>query len=243
MCNTGIGLIPEVGGEVHRFTEQGLYDGLFLMMDHETGSRWNHMTGEAVHGPLVGERLPLENVLHTTVGQVLVEAPDALLAWSDHPAALQRSGDGGGTLRRLLARIRGVPDMFPPTMGEEDDRRDRMEMGIGIWRDGLARYYPMPTVEAMDNALFDDFDGENVLVYYDPTAHALAAERTDATDATWDEDILRLSDGGWIEDGILYDAEGSRKERDRPLQVFTRWYGFSLTFPETEIFERRPVSD
>ena len=22
----------------------------------------------------------------------------------------------------------------------------------------------------------------------------------------------------------------------RPLQIFTRWYGFSLTFPDTEIY-------
>jgi hypothetical protein len=48
ICNTGIGLIPEVDGEVHTFTEQGLYDGLFLIYDEESGTRWNHMTGEAV---------------------------------------------------------------------------------------------------------------------------------------------------------------------------------------------------
>ncbi len=238
ICNTGIGLIPKVDGSVHRFTEKGLYDGLFLMSDHESGSRWNHMTGEAVYGPLVGKWLELENVFHTTVGQVLAEHPDALMAWSEHPAALRRSGDGGGTLRRLLSRIRGVPDMFPPTMGAEDDRRDRMEMGIGIWTDDLARYYPMPDVQALDNAVFDDFGGHKVLIYYDPAAHALVAERTDATTATWDGDVLRLSNGDRIEQGILYGPDGSRKTRTRPLQVFTRWYGFSLTFPETEIYAR-----
>ena len=244
ICNTGIGLIPEIDGQIHTFTEQGLYDGLFLMMDHETETRWNHMTGEAVHGPLLGQQLDLENVLHTTVEQVLAEDPEALVAWSEHPQALRRSGDGdgGGTLARLLARIPGVPDMFPPTMGEEDDRRERMEMGIGIWNDEGARYYPMPTVEAMDNALFDDFGGERVLVYYDPTAHALTAERTDAESVSWDGDILRLSNGDRIEEGVLFGGDGERKERNRPLQVFTRWYGFSLTFPETEIFQGPPIS-
>ena len=165
ICNTGIGLIPSIDGEVHRFTEQGLYDGLFLMYDHESGTHWNHMTGEAVYGPLTGERLPIENVLHTTVGQVLAEHPDALLAWSEHPSALQRSGDGGGTLGRLLSRIRGVPQMFPATMGEEDDRRDRMEMGIGIWKDDLARYYPMPVVEQMISAHPDQRVGHDLKAY------------------------------------------------------------------------------
>jgi hypothetical protein len=213
------------------------------MYDQESGSHWNHMTGEAVRGPLKGATLPIENVYHTTVEQVLAESPEARLAWSDHPAALRDSGDGGGTLGRLLARITGVPDMFPATMGEEDPRRERMEMGLGIWEGDQARYYPMPVVRSWDRALFDDFHGSNVLIYYDPTAYALMAERTDASGATWDGAILRLSNGDRIEAGILYGPNGERKERDRPLQVFTRWYGFSLTFDEPEIFDRRPVSD
>ena len=228
---------------MHTFTEQGLYDGLFLMYDQESGSHWNHMTGEAVRVPLKGEVLPIENVLHTTVAQVLAEHPDALLAWSEHPSAIQRSGDGGGTLGRLLSRIRGVPQMFPATMGDEDDRRDRMEMGLGIWDEDLARYYPMPVVQAWNNALFDTFGGDNLLIYYDPSAHALMAERTDASGATWDGSTLLLSNGDRIEDGILFGPDGSRKERNRPLQVFTRWYGFSLTFPEPEVFDRKPISD
>jgi hypothetical protein len=243
ICNTGIGLIPSVDGAVHTFTEQGLYDGLFLMYDVESGSHWNHMTGEAVRGPLKGTTLPIENVFHTSVGQVLQESPDAQVAWSEHPAALQRSGDGGGTLGRLLGRITGVPDMFPATMGEEDSRRDRMEMGIGIWKGDLARYYPLPVVREWDNIVFDDFGGERVLVYYDPSAFALMAELTDASGASWDGSVLMLSNGDRIEDGILYGPDGERKERNRPLQVFTRWYGFSLTFPEPQIFDRKPISD
>ena len=82
-----------------------------------------------------------------------------------------------------------------------------------------------------------------MLVYYDPSAFALMAEVTDASGATWDGAILRLSNGDRIEDGVLYGPDGARKDRNRPLQVFTRWYGFSLTFPETEIYERRPISD
>lgn len=242
ICNTGIGLIPSIDGSVHTFTEQGLYDGLFLMYDQESGSHWNHMTGEAVRGPLKGATLPIENVFHTTAEQVLAESPDALLAWSEHPGAIGNSGDGGGTLGRLLSSITGVPDMFPATMGEEDPRRERMEMGLGIWDGDRARYYPMPVVRAWDNALFDEFEGDNVLIYYDPTAYALMAERTEASGATWDGKTLRLSNGDRIEAGILYGADGERKERDRPLQVFTRWYGFSLTFDEPEIFDRRPIS-
>lgn len=221
---------------MHTFTEQGLYDGLFLMFDHETGTRWNHMTGEAVLGPLRGEQLQLENVYHTTVEQVLADDPDALIAWSEHPSALQRSGEPGGLLELIIDRIRDVPDIFPGTMGDEDARRDRMEMGIGIWEGEDAKYYPMPAIQEADNAILDRFGGDQVLIYYDPTARALAAEITEADGFSWDGSILRLSNGDRIERGILYGPDGDRKERTRPLQVFTRWYGFSLTFPETAVY-------
>ena len=37
-------------------------------------------------------------------------------------------------------------------------------------------------------------------------------------------------------DGLLYDAGGTRAGTDRPRQLFSRWYGFALTFPKPEIF-------
>jgi len=235
ICNTGIGLIPTVDGQVEWFSEKGLYDGLFLMSDERTGSYWNHMTGESVHGPLAGQRLEVENVLHSTVAQVLAEDPETLFAWSNHESALTRI-ERGGTLDGLLRRIRGLPEIFPATLGEEDGRRDRMEMGIGIWTESNARYYAMEMVQTSDNAILDDFDGERVLIYYDPTAYSLAAHFTDADRVWWEEDVLRFSTGEYIEKGVRFDSDGNRVEMERPLQVYTRWYGFSLTFPETEIY-------
>ncbi|NIP36796.1 MAG: hypothetical protein GWN18_17660, partial [Thermoplasmata archaeon] len=81
--------------------------------------------------------------------------------------------------------------------------------------------------------MLDTFEGRTVLIYLDPTAYALSAYYVDADSFEWDDKILRLSDGSYIEGGVLYDASGERAEENRPLQVFTRWYGFSLTFPET----------
>jgi hypothetical protein len=126
-------------------------------------------------------------------------------------------------------------------MGLEDGRRDRMEMGIGIWTDEQAKYYPLSAVQSQQNALLDRFAGDQVLIFYDPAARALVAEVTEADGYEWDGRILRLSNGDRVEEGVLYDESGARKERNRPLQVFTRWYGFSFTFPETLVYER-PIS-
>lgn len=224
-----------MNGEVDRFSEKGLYDGLFLLSDERTGTYWNHLTGEAVYGPLAGERLQQENVLHTTVAQVLAEDPDALVAISDHPRAVQRS-ERGGTLSGLLSRIRDLPDMFTGTIQEEDGRRETMEVGLGIWGDSGARYYSMAVIEENDRALFDTFEGRRVLLYFDPAARALMAQFTDAESASWEGDVLHFSTGERIEDGVRFTEDGSRIAVERPLQVFTRWYGFSLTFPDTDVY-------
>jgi len=41
-----------------------------------------------------------------------------------------------------------------------------------------------------------------------------------------------------LESGVLRDGTGNRLELDRPLQLFSRWYGFALTFPGTGIYGR-----
>ena len=76
-------MIPRADGEVHWFAEHGLYDGLFLMRDEESGTYWNHMTGEAVYGPKVGSALEVSYLRQTTVAQILGQDPDALVALSD----------------------------------------------------------------------------------------------------------------------------------------------------------------
>ena len=226
-------MAPSVDGEIHWFAEHGLYDGLFLMRDEESGTYWDHMTGEAVYGPRVGSTLEVSNLRQTTVAQVLGQDPDALVAISDQ--ALRP--DEAMALDGLLGRIRGrLGRMFQETVEEEDDRLPTMDLGMGIWDGERARYYPYDRIAGGGNAVLDDFGGRQVVVYLDPSAYALATAYTDSDGITWDGDVLRFSDGTYIEGGVFHDASGERAQIERPLQMFTRWYGFSLTFPQAEIF-------
>lgn len=198
------------------------------------------MTGEALYGPLAGERLPVYNVPHSTVGQLLSQDPGASIAISEHPRVALPDAppeERVSWLTRLM-RLgdRGLSRQFKGTIRAEDERRPTMEMGIGIWDGSLARYYGLPDVESKGRALLDTFRGRTVLVYYDPTAYALVAQYTTADRVWWEDDVLRLSTGEHIENGLRFAADGTRAEVESPLQVFTRWYGFSLTFPHTEIY-------
>ncbi len=64
-----------------------------------------------------------------------------------------------------------------------------------------------------------------------------AALYADASAATLTDAGLDLGGVGVLRDGVLYDSDGQRREIERPLQLFTRWYGFALTFPAATIYE------
>ncbi len=226
-------MAPSIDGVAHTFTEHGLYDGLFLMRDEESGTFWDHLTGEAVYGPLVGTKLEVANLFHSRAGSVLANNPDALIALSDR--TLRTDEDMG--LPSLLSRMRGrLSRMFRSTVDEEDTRRPTMDIGMGIWRGDEARYYPYEQVVDQDKAVIDTFLGMRTLVFLDPASRALSSFYVKADSAWWDDEVLRLSNGQYVEESTLYDSDGHRTDAVRPLQVFTRWYGFALTFPKTEIY-------
>ena len=170
VCNSGVSLTPIINGQTYHFDYGGLYDGLFVMTDQETGSLWNHVTGEAMHGPLTGERLPLSNLRQMDVARALELDADMRVALSERPI---------GTRENLFAPTKtdaAIPGPFIETLGAEDTRRPRMDVGLGIWTDSTRRYYPMERVREQSNALVDTVDGRHLLVYLEPEdRHTLSA--------------------------------------------------------------------
>ena len=58
-----------------------------------------------------------------------------------------------------------------------------------------------------------------------------------AKSCAWVGDMLRLDSGEMVRGGALEDPQGKRLDAARPMQMFTRWYGFAYTFPECEIYQ------
>ncbi|MFQ5876397.1 MAG: DUF3179 domain-containing (seleno)protein [Acidobacteriota bacterium] len=207
ICHSGVGLTPVVEGRLHHFSAGGLHNGLILLIDDETRTYWDHITGEAVRGPLRGRRLESWAVRMTTAGAALAGDPDL---------AISRSGRGLlarwlGGLARWQVRGRGLmPFFFHRTMEPKDRRRPTMDQGLGVVVGTRARYYPLEALRAGARAgtgapagLADDWSGRRLRLFIDPADRIPAAE--------WE-------DGG------------------RPFQIFTRWYGFSFTYPGCEIY-------
>jgi len=54
-------------------------------------------------------------------------------------------------------------DRFTGTLGKEDQRRPRMELGLGVWSSNTRRYYPMARVREHGGTLLDRLDDRVIL--------------------------------------------------------------------------------
>ena len=237
-------MVPDIDGKMHHFTNVGLYDGLFVMQDAETKTLWNHITGEALYGPLVGHNLgPVSNLLQMNVKQALAMDPKMQVAISDRTyfAGGRQMGSAGGPPNGGT-RANG-PDAnaemggrFVGTLGKEDSRRPRMELGLGVWTSAIHRYYPMARIRERGGAFIDQLDGRKVLIFINAETNTPAALFVDASAAKMQDSEVHLGNGAMVRDGVLFDRAGKRLAMERPHQVFSRWYGFALTFPGCEVF-------
>lgn len=244
VCNTSTRLVPSVNGTSTRFEAAGVYDGMLIMQDVLTRTIWNHITGEALYGPAVGTTLgPLGNVLQLTVKQALRMAPEARIAISDR--IYFADGRKHGTLEglSLLGRVHGRADnraalspAFTATLGAEDTRRPRMDLGLGVWTDKESRYYPRELIQRAGNALIDQMEGRTLLIYLDSRTSTPVALFVTSARARMDGSVVRLDNRQTVRDGVLFDGTGRRVAVQRPMQVFTRWYGFALSLPGTTVY-------
>lgn len=243
VCNSGASLVPDINGKMHHFNNVGLYDALFVMQDAETKTLWRHIDGQALYGPMVGRSLgPVGNLLQMNVQQALGADPQTRIAISDRPYTAGGKQFGGG--RGVPGgRGRGAPSenaqlmpMFSQTLGKEDTRRPRMELGLGIWTSNTHRYYPVAVIRDRGRAFIDSVDGKRTLIYIDPETNNPAALFVNAKTAKMQGPEIHLDNRSVVRSGVLMDRSGKPQDPDRPQQMFTRWYGFALTFPGCEIF-------
>ena len=202
-----------------------------MLADHQTMSYWDHITGECVHSERKGLRLPVAN-LHQTTAAALDTWPDARIAISGHPF----NPNAGPSQLRSEGRFQ-LGGFFEGTMGADDTRRDRTDLGLGLWADNVTRYYPLSALRDVDGFILDALDSRPVLIVLDRSTGVPAAYFVEASSAHSHADHLHLDNGLTFADGIFHYASGDPVIPDRPMQLFSRWYGCSFTFPDCEIYE------
>lgn len=225
-------MTPVIDGRLHHFGHRGLFNALSVLGDAETGSYWDHVTGRCVHGPLLGKVLATGLLMHTTAGQALAMRPDAFVAIS-RPSLFARIMGRLAEWTRL-SRRGFFPPGFRSTMGRVDSRLPAMEMGLGVWNEQKRRFYPTSVIRGASGALCDRLGDEPIVVYLDPATKIPSALRMSTTRATIEGSDVRV-DSGLIRNGRLLREGAPLESPSRPMQLFTRWYGFSFTFPDCDI--------
>lgn len=228
-CNTGMVFDPVVDGQTLHFRRRGSYDGLLLIWDEETNSYWQHITGECLYGSSRGKQL---RTITTTRRMTTIEA---IAGYAKPQLLTHRLSPEQERLSRAMEKMRANPEKAEAgifsLITEEDTRRPRFELGLGVWNGHSSSFFPLTLLHQHNNALMTEFDGRRMLIYQTPEAISPVAVFTESQQARWAGNVLKLDNGAYVQNDLHYTADRQSQPMERPMQLLMRWYGFALTFP------------
>lgn len=117
-----------------------------LLVDDETRSWWDHITGEAVHGELVGAVLDSWPLHYLTVAEASQRWPD--LSANERQTSLKHRALNLAMGRGIRGARGFLPPLFRGTMAEVDPRLPEQTPGLAVVVGEVARFYPMSEVAA-----------------------------------------------------------------------------------------------
>lgn len=134
----------------------------------------------------------------------------ALKKWADLKVAFSCPPMWVRLLRPLIKKRMQAKGFLPPgfrkTTSSVDTRLQEMTSGLGVITEHVQRFYSVEAIKEAGGKLQDQLDGQLITVYIDP-----------------DDQVPHA----------IYDLG---KDEERPMQLFSRWYGFHLTYPDCDIY-------
>ena len=147
-----------VDGRTLTFRLVGINNQNFVMRDEQTGSWWQQVTGEAIHGPLAGKRLPVVASDQLTFATWRGEAPyGRVLVPDDRVAERYARAD-------WEQRMQSTP---APLSAASDARLPPRALVIGVEERGASRAYPVDTV-ASAHVVLDELGGTPLAIVRAP---------------------------------------------------------------------------
>jgi hypothetical protein len=237
VCSSGVGFDPLVDGTRYTFSNAGLYNGLFVMQDDQTGSTWTHYDGTVLQGPLAGTDVALEiqPLVHTPWADWLDEHPDTLVP--------VRETGYEDRYQDVEPGRPGLGPRFEETLLREDPRLPGHELVLGADLGGEYRAYVLADLPPGPSVVSDELAGQPVVVFADAGSDfALAfCARTDGETLEFS-----VADGRWTSvDGTEWSSSGRATAGPRAgtqlgfvTSFVTEWYGWSGYHPSTSIHGR-----
>ncbi|MEE8349755.1 MAG: DUF3179 domain-containing protein [Acidobacteriota bacterium] len=242
VCNTPIAFEAEVEGEVLQFDVATNYRANLVMVDRQTGSWWQQLTGRALQGELQGTALKTIPVHMMTWG-----------AWKElHPDSLVLSRETGFDYDYDVLPSGGSYQEWKESnsvahrlMQVTDTRYRARETILGVQVGEVFKAYPFSTLR--DRAVInDEINGEPVVVLFEKTSQlASAFSRTLGDDTliledTTDEGTVMIRDrktgSVWNLEGkaIGGELEGTDLKKLNYRNAF--WFAWADFHPDTLLF-------
>ncbi len=223
-------------GRALRFRLFGINNQNFIMRDEETGSWWQQVTGEAIHGPLKGRRLA--PVLHDEVsfGIWRAERPMGRVLQPDPRFA------GEYEDWNWEKQMKKVPTVHP---GGKDDPFEPRTVVVGVVVGERARAYPFPLLRQQSpvvDRLGDEpivlvvgEDGKSIRVFRATVGgRALSFARRVGVRPLRLVDAETASEWDFTGTAVSGPLAGQALEKVRALKEY--WFDWKTYHPQTGIY-------
>jgi hypothetical protein len=160
-CRSGFVYVASVRQMPLTFEVFGVWRKNLVMKDRETGTLWQHATGEAIDGPLRPATLEMLPAWETTWGELQSESPGATFAVEPQRSAglIPKSLKIRALAITAKAQLKGL--------SQTDRRLDAHEIVIGIVVDGLAKAYPLQALRTL-GTIHDEWNGRKFALTHHP---------------------------------------------------------------------------
>jgi hypothetical protein len=159
LCNSGIAYLSNINGNKLSFGVSGLlYNSDVLLYDRETKSLWSQIMSTAISGPLIGHRLKLVNLSHTSWQDWQKRYPESSVLSAD-------TGYSRDYTHNPYAGYELDSSVWFPVVAQDDSRHPKALI-ISIEIDGKFKAYPFSELEQLEGNLNDNFAGEELIIHY-----------------------------------------------------------------------------
>ena len=161
LCGSGVAYTAEAGGMELVLGVSGLlFNSDVLLYDRQTESLWSQMMSQAVSGPMKGERLKKQPLVHTSWSEWLAEHPDTQLL-------SRKTGFSRDYSRDPYAGYIDSEGVWFP-VAKKDPRYHPKERVLGLELDGKFKAYPFAELSGSGGEIMDRFAGRALTLRYNP---------------------------------------------------------------------------
>jgi hypothetical protein len=229
-----------VNGQPLKFHLAGINNQNFIMQDEQTGSWWQQVSGEAIQGPMKGQKLAGVDYDELTFGTWKRENPNGRVLRPDEKVLAEQkyeSSDWENQVGKMPVRIaRKLDDILEPRT-----------LVVGIIVNNTAKAYPFSALEKQ-SPIVDSIGGKDVLVVLGEDRKSVRVFGRTMGGKTLeffvDPASPRLMDA---ETGSVWDFEGNaisgtlagnNLERINVLKDY--WFDWKNYHPETGLYSLGP---